>query len=246
MMHIVASIALHYGVDYLGYAIRSIIDDVDSVIVLYSPIGSHGHSTSTPCPETRDELYAIALEAAGEKLRWFDGVWSHEGAQRDSIFSIVPDADVIVVLDSDEHYGKGIVQGAIQKGLDENVRQVLIPLVHHWRSFYKGFTHDPAAPTRIIFPKIKEGVTTFTPPTKQHVLSHFGYSIVPELMRYKWQIHGHLAELRRDVDWLNDVYLANRQYDCHPVGSDFWQVVEDIMPPESLLDHPFADMDLIG
>ncbi len=243
-MKIICSIALLYGKCYLNHAIRSIIDDVDSVIILYSPVGSHGHRTDAPCPDTRDELYQIAYQAAGEKLRWFDGQWRREGEQRDSIYDIVPDADCIVVLDSDECYSPGLVGAAIQKGIDENVRQVLIPLVHMWRSFSKGFTHDPAAPTRIIFPKVKDGVTTFVPPNHQR-LWHYGYSITPELMRYKWLIHGHLAEQRKDIDWLNDVYLANRQYDCHPVGSEYWQIVEDVTPPDFMMDHPFAGLDLI-
>src|SRR6185436_8823719 len=183
-MKIVAYTALHYGADYLNHAIRSIIDDVDSYIVLYSSQGSHGHHSFETCPDSRADLYEIASNVAGDKLRWFDGVWTHEGQQRDSIFTIVPDADVIVVLDSDECYGEGVLQGAIVKGMAENVREVRIPLVHHWRSFYKGFTRDPAAPTRVHFPKVPSGITTFTP-DNGHVLSHFGYAITPELMRYK-------------------------------------------------------------
>jgi hypothetical protein len=243
-MKIVGFTALHYGKCYLHHAIRSIIDDIDEYIILYSPIGSHGHRTDAVCPDTREELYDIAYAAAGEKLRWFDGTWPHEGAQRDNIFTIVPDADVIVVLDSDEVYSPGLVNAAIEHGLKENVRQVRIPLVHHWRSFYKGFTHDPAAPTRIIFPKVADGATTYTPDETQR-LFHFGYAITPDLMRYKWLIHGHLNEMRRDCDWLNDVYLANRQFDCHPVGSDYWQIVEDVTPPAFLLDHPYAKLSLI-
>lgn len=243
-MKIVAYTALHYGSCFLNHAIRSIIDDVDSYVVLYTPVGSHGHRSNAVCPDTRDQLYEIASRAAGDKLRWFDGVWAHEGQQRDSIFSIVPDADAIVVLDYDEMYPPNTLKGAIQKGLNERVNHVRIPLVHHWRSFYKGFTHDPAAPIRVHLPKMPEGETTYAP-NDVSKLSHFGYAIKPEIMRYKWQTHGHKGELRRDCDWINDVYLANRQYDCHPVGSDHWQVVEDITPPDFMLDHPYAKLDLI-
>lgn len=243
-MNIVGYSALLYGADFLNHAIRSIIDDVDSYVVLYSPIGSHGHRSDAICPDSRETLYDIASNAAGDKLRWFDGEWDYEGQQRDSIFTIVPDADVIVVLDSDECYSPGLVSAAIEHGLRENVREVRIPLLHHWRSFYKGFTHDPAAPTRIIFPKVRSGATTYTPDA-DHRLLHYGYAITPELMRYKWLIHGHLAELRKDVDWLNDVYLANRQFDCHPVGSDAWMVTEDVTPPAFMMDHPYAQLELI-
>lgn len=243
-MKIVGYTALLYGADYLHHAIRSIIDDIDEYIVLYTPIGSHGHRTNAVCPDTKEALYEIAYSAAGDKLRWFEGEWAYEGQQRDSIFSIVPDADAIVVLDSDELYMPDMVKEAIQKGIDENVNHVRIPLIHHWRSFYKGFTHDPAAPIRIHLPKLPEGETTYAPDEEKRI-RHLGYAIRPELMRYKWLIHGHLGELRKDCDWINDVYLANRQYDCHPVGSDAWQTVEDITPPNFMLDHPFAQVELI-
>jgi hypothetical protein len=244
-MTIVAYTALLYGADYLHHAIRSIIDDVDSYIVLYTPVGSHGHRTSAICPDTREDLYEIAFSAAGDKLRWFDGEWSHEGAQRDSIFAIVPDADVVVVLDSDEVYPPGLLKDAIAHGMRENARQVLIPLRHYWRSFHKAFTHDPAAPVRLHFPKVSGGVTTFATNDEGYRLHHFGYAITPDLMRYKWRIHGHLSEMRRDVDWLNDVYLANRQFDCHPVGSDYWMQTEDVTPLAFLLDHPYAKLSVI-
>jgi hypothetical protein len=244
-MKIVGYSALLYGRDYLHHAIRSIIDDVEEYIILYSPVGSHGHHTSTPCPETKDELYAIALEAAGDKLRWFDGHWPYEGAQRDSIFSIVPDADVIVVLDSDELWMPGLLKDAIAHGIRENVRQVRIPLQHYWRSFYKAFTHDPAAPARLHFPKFPQGETTFATNDESYRIQHLGYAITPSLMRYKWQVHGHLGEMRKDVDWLNDVYLANRQYDCHPVGSEYWMQAEDVIPSDFMHDHPFAKLSLI-
>src|SRR5688572_11569683 len=119
-MRIVCYIALLYGSDFMNHAIRSIIDDVDSVVVLYSPVGSHGHQSDMPCPDSRETLYEIASNAAGDKLRWFDGLWAHEGQQRDSIFQIVPDADVIVVLDSDEVWLPGLLNDAIEHGIREN------------------------------------------------------------------------------------------------------------------------------
>jgi hypothetical protein len=84
-MKVISYTALHYGRDYLAAAIRSVIDHVDEHWILYSPIGSHGHRTDVPCPDTRDELYAKAELAAGSKLRWHDGEWAHEGlaARRD-------------------------------------------------------------------------------------------------------------------------------------------------------------------
>ena len=112
-MKIVAYTALHYGAEYLPWAIRSVIDAVDEYYVLYSDIGSHGHHTLAVCPDNRAQLFDLAREAAGGKLRWIDGRWAHEGYQRDSIFSHVPDADAIVVLDADEIWQAGTAAAVI-------------------------------------------------------------------------------------------------------------------------------------
>src|SRR5689334_10084788 len=131
-MKVVGFTALHYGRDYLAYAIRSIIDHIDEYHVAYTAIGSHGHRTDVKCPETRDELYAIASAAAGSKLRWHDGEWPYEGAQRDSIHEYAPDADVIVVLDSDEIWSEGLLPYILHSPgyLQVNVQQWRLPIIH--------------------------------------------------------------------------------------------------------------------
>lgn len=76
-------------------------------------------------------------------------------------------------------------------------------------------------------------------------IMHFGYAMPIDVMCYKWQTHGHAREFRKDCDWFEDIYKANRQTDCHPIGSDAWMQTEDITPPDFLLDHPYAKLDLI-
>lgn len=71
----IAYTALHYGADYLGWAIRSVIDAIDEYVVLYAAQGSHVFRTTLPCPDNRKELYTIARQAARDKLRWYDGEW---------------------------------------------------------------------------------------------------------------------------------------------------------------------------
>jgi hypothetical protein len=246
---IACSIALHYGSCFLNHAIRSIIDDVDSVIVLYSPVGSHGHRTDAVCPDTRKMLYDIAHEAAGDKLRWFDGVWPHEGAQRDSIFSIVPDADMIVVLDADEVWAPGLLKDALRETRNLGIRDIRIPFTHYWRSLKQAILHDPAYPVRLIYPKNASGAETFTPhpflAQPYRTINHFGYAQRSEIVRYKLETHGHRAEFRRDCDWFNDIFMnPSRKTDLHPVGSDQW-TVESIETPAFMLDHPYAALELI-
>lgn len=249
-MKTVAYTALHYGADFLHHAIRSIIDDVDSYIVLYTAVGSHGHRTNAVCPDTRQELYDIARVAAGEKLRWFDGEWPYEGAQRDSIFSIVPDADVIVVLDADEIWPPGLLKNAIEETKTWHRRNIRVPMIHYWRSMKQAILDDPAFPVRLIYPQTKEGDSTFCPPSSfigqpYRSINHFGYAQRSEIVRYKLETHGHKGEFRRDCDWFNDIFMnPARTMDLHPVGSDYWNI-ETIDVPEFLLDHPYAKLSLI-
>ncbi len=105
--------ALHYGREHLKYAIWSVIDAVDEYYVLYTPTGSHGTPTGVKCPESRHSLYRESVSGAGNKLRWIDGQWDHEGDQRDSVFRFVPDADMVLVLDADEIWAPGLAKKSI-------------------------------------------------------------------------------------------------------------------------------------
>jgi len=249
-MKIVSYTALLYGIDYLGYAIRSVIDAVDEHHIIYSPVGAHGHRTSVPCPETRDELYAIASDAAGTKLRWHEGEWAYEGMQRDSIHTYAPDADVILVVDADEVWAQETVEEILKLPADgAPVNRLRLGMIHHWRSFYRAMLHDPALPERVIYPKAQAAASgvyaiTYLPP-----IFHFGYAQRPEIVEYKQLTHGHKSEWRTDINWFQDRFMANAQQDCHPVGSDFWNP-EPVDPfalglPEFMREHKYANMEVI-
>lgn len=244
-MKVVGYTALRYGKDYLAYAIRSIIDHIDEYHILYATIPSHGHYSDLPCPDSEEELYAIAQQAAGSKLYWHRGNWRMEGEQRNSIYEYAPDADIVVNLDYDEIWQDGLINYALDTAINNDVRYWRVPMRHYWRSFYKCILRDPAYPARIIKPKATDVIKTLS---TTWAINHLGYAIRPEVMKYKWQIHGHLSELRHDVNWYQDVFLANRLYDCHPVGSEFWQP-EDINPfnylPYWMVEHPYYGKEII-
>lgn len=251
-MKIVAYTALKYGKDYLGYAIRSMINHVDEYHVLYATQPSHGHSSDLPCPDTEAELHEIAWQAAGTKLRFHYGNWQYEGQQRNAILDYAPDADAIISVDSDEIYSEKLIENityyAGSVGNHAPYRYIRVPFIHYWRSFNRCVLHDPAYPARITFPHIdaKYGESSWDEFTG--VVNHMGYATTPEIVAYKWQIHGHKDELRHDVNWYQDVFMANRQYDCHPVGSEYWNP-ETVNPldymPHWMSEHPFYNMKVI-
>lgn len=247
MTKIIAYTALLYGTDYLGWAIRSVIDHIDELHILYdaSGHGSHGHVTDRVCPDTREQLITIAARAAGAKMRWHDGRWAHEGYQRESIHQYAPDADVILVLDADEIWPRYFNRGCLDAWETLNVQRLRLPMIHFWRSFHRAVLHDPAFPERVIYPKKQRSFETV------HLagsICHLGYAQRSEIVGFKLSTHGHKGEFRRDVDWFNDVFMANRQLDCHPVGSEYWNP-EPVNPwdymPEFMKQHPYAELEVI-
>ena len=159
---------------------------------------------------------------------------------------------MILVVDSDEVWPYELGWAVVQKqSVAKGIRQLRLPMIHYWRSFYRCVLHDPAYPVRVIYPKNQDGIDTYILGNQYKTLSinHFGYALPPAYIAYKWGgIHGHQNELRKDVDWFADKYMANAQTDCHPVGSDHWQP-ERVSPldymPSWMENHPFYHMSVI-
>lgn len=243
-MKVAAFTALHYGVDYLEYAIKSVAPDVDEWLFAYSPVGSHGHRTTVQCPESEAELKAAALRGLdGLPYQWWSANWPHEGAQRDSVYNHT-DADLIIVVDADEVWADGAVVDAIEQGSKQETLNGRVPFIHFWRSF--GWVcKDGAWPVRVLRPGMPTGDT-------YHDIApvlHFGYAIRPHMMIYKWHIHGHKAEMR--PNWLDVRFMHwspdNGNYDLHPTNFDYWNAEPYAKEqlPDVLSDHPFYDLEVI-
>lgn len=249
-MKVVAFTALHYGKPYLKWAMRSVLDYVDEYVVVYSDVGSHGHRTKVPPPDRPESLYEIARQTAGDKLLWYSGRFDYEGQQRDKVFDLVPDADMVIVVDSDEIWSPHAIEWVYGYAADiilrKDIRQFRMPMIHYWRSFHRAVLHDPAYPVRVICPKANEGAQTL--PMHDFPINHMGYAIPSDLMRYKWLVHGHKNELRQDIDWFQERWDANAQRDCHPVGSEYWNP-ETVNPldtmPEWMQEHPYFGLEVI-
>lgn len=228
------------------------INHVDEYHVLYATIPSHGHPSDAICPDTEAELHEISWQAAGSKLQWHRGDWRYEGQQRDSILQLVPDADCVISLDYDEVWPDAMVEKAISRVFQyPTVRYFRGEMIHYWRSFHKCVLSDPAYPVRVTNPRAVGNETFYIDAQDDSgklKINHMGYAIRPEIMAYKWQIHGHKDELRKDCNWFQDVFMANRQFDCHPVGSEYWnpEIVNPLYyMPYWMESHPFFNMEVI-
>ena len=248
-MKIIAYCSLHYGREYLAYAIRSVIDVVDEFWILYTPTPSHGKNNGATCPDPREFLYSLALEAAGAKLRWHDGQYHHEGEHRDMIYHLVPDADLILVVDADEVWNTGLPAHALATAMaDDTVRNWRVPMIHLWRAFDKAILHDSAYPTRVIRPGVPEGDGDVPRRHEHDVIAHFGYAQSERIIAYKMAIHGHRDEFRADVDWYSEIFIANRQQDTHPCGQNTWntEIIEPLdWMPDWMREHPYYGVKVI-
>jgi len=245
-MKIVAYCALHYGKPYLAYAIRSVIDAVSEFHVLYSDKPSHGYASIYTCPDTEDELHQIAWDAAGTKLRWHKDTWQQENQQRNSISNYAPDADVVLVVDSDEVWRPETLE-LLSEGYETYTSYITIPLFHFYHNFSHAMIRDIAQPPRILFPKAPKGGSLGT--SLKRAISHFGYCQPVEYLRYKLSCHGHSHELRFTPDEYVAMYLdRNRWTDVHPVGHQ-WEVAEKILPldfmPAFMKEHPYFGMEYV-
>lgn len=233
---------VHYGKDYIGFALKSIVDVIPKINVFYTETPSHGHPTNERCPETAQDI----LNAIEEQipLNRFNFVRSpriaHEGQQRDWAVNhcVRQGAETLLVIDCDEVWHADVLEKAIKHVIDGNQRSWLINFTHLWRSF-DWACRDESCPVRFLDTTCNDGNGYI--PKELGNIYHFGYAIRDSLMRYKWQIHGHHNELRSgwfDTKW--SVWPPPE--DCHPTNDqNFWtpQKFDKTTLPPVMLKHPF-------
>jgi len=241
-MRIEGMMVLHYGLDYLPYAIKSVYDHVDRFHVVYSPHPSHGSRTNTPPPETRSELHAAAM-SAGPKVVWHDvdAFWE-EGQHRDYARSLCK-GDLVLVVDADEVWDGAVLEDLLRFAYDGAQWETRVTCKTPWRSF-SWLCEDPMQPARVY----KPGGTGYAAyPMDRGWFWHFGYAVRTEIMAYKWLIHGHRVELMPnwfEEKWepwppVDDVHPTCRDNTWDPVPFDKERL------PALMRGHPFWDMEPI-
>ncbi len=244
MNKICAYMPIHYGKDYLEYAIKSIINHVDRLVIFYTNKPSYGYGTNDQCPDAEAELFDIIHNCKVEnKLAIIRGAWNNEGEHRQAAeeWAKLNDYDILMACDYDEIWDEGELKKAIDYVKNTNYRNYLVHMRHFWRSFSK-VCNDPCLPVRFI--KFKGDETGIIPDV---TVNHFGYAIPDALMKYKWQIHGHKAELRSD--WLENMWdkFPEVLKDLHPTNLNFWNAedYDKSKLPDLLKIHPFYNLEVI-
>lgn len=244
-MKTVSYTIVHYGKDYLDYALKSIQNNVHHSNVIYTPNPSHGHRTNIQPPETLAEIQAaVSIPAVWYQI---EGIY-YEGQQRDycvNLCAAQDEADLILVQDYDEIWNEQVLNRALRYVWKENkARNWLINFTHLWKSF-DYCCRDQGWPVRIIDLRHKDGIGYI--PKEFGEIYHFGYAVTDKIMRYKWQIHGHKSDLR--LGWLDNQWSAwPPSPDCHPTNDKgFWnpEPFDKSTLPFLMKNHPWYNLELI-
>ena len=244
-MKVIGYMPLHYGKDYLRDSLLSVIDLCDKFVVLYTPTPSYGFGSIFKCPDSEKELKAIAKDVCGGKLRWYSKSYNNEGEHRKEIFKFTKGYDLLLAIDADEVFHTKQLKKALEvayKGVHRNYG--IKGYVNLWRSFNYA-CYDGFLPIRVInllnqHPDMSSLDVT---------IWHFSCCQNKNIMNYKYLIHGHKDELRKD--WLNKVFYKwtpdNQFGNLHPVAHNLWNAVkyDKKQMPESLKKHKFYNNKLI-
>lgn len=233
--------ALHYGADYLRESLLSVIDLCDCFVILYTPKPSYGFGTNAVCPETEEELRAIAQEVCGNKLVWSSKKYGSEGEHRQTIYGFTRGFDLLLAVDADEVFDteqlrKGLEVAAV--GVHRNYG--ISGYINLWRSFNHA-CYDGFLPIRVINLKNQHKEMSSLPVT----IWHFSCCQTKKIMEYKYLIHGHKDEIR--PNWLQDFYYSDRMIDLHPVAIGIWNATEynkELMP-SYLKEHPYFNLERV-
>jgi len=237
-LKVASYVPLHYGREYLKWAVEAVEPFVDRVLVMYSPQPSFGRGGGG-CPDNEEQLRACC-DGLGDKLIWESGSWGSEGDHRGHAVNRLAGYDIILPVDADEVWDREALQNCLTTAADSSAARFLVGgFIHFWRSF--GWCcRDVWAPVRILKPR---GAGDATIGGKVY---HFGYAQSFQTVAYKWTVHGHQNELR--PDWLQGIFGdPTRRRDLHPCVLDWWnaEAFDREALPDSLKSHPYYSLDLI-
>jgi hypothetical protein len=252
----VACLALHFGKEYLAWAVRGVQASVDEIHIHYAPKPSYGYTQHLPCPDSEEELRAQADRFAEKPIRWF----TVEGTSRENDHRMIMDrtareagAGMYVVIDADEVWDPCSLRATMDAVWAANRGgRWLARFANFWRSF-RYQVDDGFMPVRIIdcrFP-LDGGDAYLDEIMQPQPVYHFGYAQSLATMRYKLSVHSHTDELR--PGWLEGTFIPWRpgDTDCHPTAFNLWtprptspEVLVKVN--ELLSDHPYAGAELVA
>lgn len=252
MIKSIGYIALHYGKDYLAYAIRSMYESVDAVLILYTEKPSHAADNGVRCPETERELMDIAVDNDPDnKIIWIQGNWKQENAQRNYAheYAASHGFNILVTTDADEVWrDKKTLDDLIQLTYDRKAKSCLVWMRHLWRSF-DFICDDPMRQERLHYIGADRQDLIYAE-QPYNMVWHFGYARTPAAIKYKIGIHGHSHEwLQSKESWFQNKFMPFPPAEnVHPVCEATWfpKPFDKKELPEMMKEHPYYNLEVIN
>ena len=245
-LRILAYCALHYGAEWLEWAIRSVEPLVDEYHIFYTDHPSHGSTTDMTRPEGESKAILKSIADMFDITVWHDvdRFWQ-EGDHRDYCvdFLTKQGADLIVWNDADEIWDLDVLAKALDFAASNDAKEYRTHALHFWCGV-NYVCMDECMPVRIIKPSGKG--EAYIPGRGFY---HFGYAQSAMTVLYKSKIHGHRGEWRKGWFPIYRDWEPGKTYYCgvHPTntcdktGKPFWTPVPfDRYDIEELIgDHPY-------
>jgi hypothetical protein len=224
-MKVLAATVLHYGSEYLKYAIESVKNSVDEHLIVYTERPSFGFETNKQNPDTKGKLKAITEQFPHVVWRDIHGV-IQENVHRRMFFDYAEKHgyDIILVVDYDEVWIPEKVDEAIKHAYDSKFGNFPV-MGSQWVTLWKSFNEcvtDGFAPVRLF--NMHNDLTKAEHINKGFIY-HMGYCISDELMQYKISCHGHRADFDRNNKWFQDKWLGYKSGETkflHPATQAYW------------------------
>ena len=249
-MKVLGAVIAHYGKSYFEASLKSIVDHVDEIVVFYTPTPSHGTITGARCPDTREEMRAIADKF---NCTWFETsrvTAENKHRQKYIDYGNNNGYDQILIVDTDEIHISEEIPELLKCAHETNVSRVGVmgsQWLTPWRSFNEYVT-DGFAPIRVLNLRHPDG--------EKHIdkgfIYHMGYCIKDELMEYKISCHGHRADFENNSSWLNKKWKGYKKGESkylHPATEAYWietEYLDKTTLPQVLKDHPNYNLDRVS
>ena len=153
----------------------------------------------------------------------------------------------VVVLDADEIWDAEYLRSAIKQAAEGDAWSYKAHMIHFWRSF-DYVCEDPSMPDRVIVLGRTPGTYGYIEQRGLKPIMHFGYARSLADIFYKWEIHGHLGELRKN--WFHEIFSQWPPVDdCHPTcEKNFWMPkhYDKTQMPDFMKEHPYYELEYIA
>lgn len=244
-MKVLAFMPLHYGLEYLDACIRQIDPHVNEILILYSSKPSFGKRIEKECPDSGEEMRAIASKAS-DKITWVevtDKIYS-EGAHKDKGLQYAKEHgyDIAALVEADEVWDSNDFKRCLDEVYNSTEARFQIRgYVNFWRTF-DWVCYDHFIPIR--FHNLRNNNDNER--DIKGTVYHFSTCQRKEVMDYKYLVYGHWQEIK--PGWLEHIYHGWKPGigDLHPVSNNLWNAepFDKNTLPEVLKSHPNFNLSL--